>query len=193
MTMRFLFTTLQTYESEFYARVGTELAAHGHDVSHVTVSRASAQALRSRGIDARCLADVAAAVGEPADLDAEIQRLEQTYDMPHIRDVYRADWACTGRAEQCPPSVVGHRSLTAVVSSRRLPLRSGAPVPAVRVRVTVFTRPVRVTPRTNVEAGFDQLRSTYCRACSPSRVIRRTASSCIRGTAHVANQRLAAS
>jgi hypothetical protein len=98
--MRFLFTTLQTYESEFYARVGDELAEHGHDVSHVTVSRASARALRSRGIDARCLADLAAAVGEPADQDEEVERLEQTYDLPHIRDVYRADWACTGKAEQ---------------------------------------------------------------------------------------------
>ena len=100
MTMRFLFTTLQTYESEFYARVGAELAAHGHEVSHVTISRASAQSLREQGIDARCLADVAAALGEPADLDAEVRRLEQTYEMPHIRDVYRADWACNGRSEQ---------------------------------------------------------------------------------------------
>ena len=100
MTMRFLFTTLQTYESEFYARVGAELTAHGHEASHVTISRASAQALREQGMDARCLADVAAALGEPADLDAEVRRLELTYDMPHIRDVYRADWACNGRSEQ---------------------------------------------------------------------------------------------
>jgi hypothetical protein len=98
--MRFLFITLQTYESEFYARVGAELTAHGHEVWHVTISRASAKALREQGIDARCLADVAAAVGEPADLDSEVRRLEQTYDMPHIRDVYRADWACNGRSEQ---------------------------------------------------------------------------------------------
>jgi hypothetical protein len=99
MTMRFLFTTLQTYESEFYARVGEELRAHGHDVSHVTVSRASAQELRAGGIDARCLADVAAAVGEPDDLGAEVRRIEQTYDLPHIRDVYRADWVCKDRPE----------------------------------------------------------------------------------------------
>ena len=100
MTMRFLFTTLQTYESEFYARVGRELAAHDHEIAHVTISRASAQALRGQGLDAHCLADVAAEVGEPADLEAEVQRLEETYDMPHIRDVYRADWACNGRSEQ---------------------------------------------------------------------------------------------
>jgi hypothetical protein len=99
MTMRFLFTTLQTYESEFYARVGGELRAHGHDVSHVIVSRASTQELRAGGIDARCLADVAAAVGDSDDLEAEVRRIEQSYDLPHIRDVYRADWACNGRPE----------------------------------------------------------------------------------------------
>jgi hypothetical protein len=99
MTMRFLFTTLQTYESEFYARVGEELRAHGHEVAHVTVSRASAQELRAQGTDARCLGDAAAAAGEPADLAAEVRRIEETYDLPHIRDVYRADWACSGRSE----------------------------------------------------------------------------------------------
>jgi hypothetical protein len=98
--MRFLFTTLQTYESEFYARVGEELHALGHQVSHVTISRASAQALRDKAIDARCLADVAIEIGEPADLDAEIRRLERTYEMPHIRDVHRADWPCSGQSEQ---------------------------------------------------------------------------------------------
>jgi hypothetical protein len=66
----------------------------------VTVSRASAQSLRERGIDARCLGDVAAAVGEPDDLDAEVRRIEATYDTPHIRDVYRADKACDGRSER---------------------------------------------------------------------------------------------
>jgi hypothetical protein len=99
MTMRFLFTTLQTYESEFYGRVGEELRAHGHDVSHVTVSRASAQELRARGNDARCLAEVASAVGEPNDLEAEVRRIERSYDLPHVRDVYRADSACNGRPE----------------------------------------------------------------------------------------------
>ena len=66
--MRFLFTTLQTYESEFYGRVGEELRAHGHDVSHVTVSRAAARQLpRARASTRAACADVAAAVGEPAD------------------------------------------------------------------------------------------------------------------------------
>ena len=58
--MRFLFTTLQTYESEFYARVGEELRGAGPRRLPRDRSRgASAQALRARGIDARCLPDVA--------------------------------------------------------------------------------------------------------------------------------------
>jgi Capsule polysaccharide biosynthesis protein len=163
MTMRFLFTTLQTYESEFYAQVGEELRARGHDASHVTISRASAQTLRARGIDARCLADVAAEVGEPADLDAELRRLEQTYDMPHIRDVYRADWACHGQAEQwcvartvrtfralervfddVRPDVlvpeVGNETIR--VASHLIGLRRGIPV--LFLLYTIFPHPLRL-------------------------------------------------
>src|SRR5206468_3379393 len=47
--MRFLFTTLQTYESEFYGRVGAALAQRGHEIAHVTVSRESARLLREQG------------------------------------------------------------------------------------------------------------------------------------------------
>ena len=100
MTMRFLFTTLQTYESEFYARVGEELRAHGHEVAHVTVSRASAQELRAQGIDARCLGDVAPPPASPPTSPPRSGGSRQTYDLPHIRDVYRADWACSGRSEE---------------------------------------------------------------------------------------------
>ena len=41
--MRFLFTTLQTYESDFYGRVGDELERLGHDVEHLAVSRRAAR------------------------------------------------------------------------------------------------------------------------------------------------------
>jgi Capsule polysaccharide biosynthesis protein len=104
--MRFLFTTLQTYESAFYGRVGEELAGHGHEVVHVTVSRAAARELRDRGIDARCLLDVEAA---DAPVDEEVGRIEAAYDTPHIRDVYRADPACAGRPEAwCVRRTVRH-------------------------------------------------------------------------------------
>ena len=106
--MRFLFTTLQTYESDFYGRVGAELVQLGHDVSHVTVSRASARELRERGFDAVCLPDVIADL-PPADLAAEVARIEATYEIPHIRDVYRGDWPCEGRPEEwCVQRTVAH-------------------------------------------------------------------------------------
>ena len=60
MTMRFLFTTLQTYESEFYGRVGEELRAHGHDVcARDRLAGVGTGAPARAGIDARCLPDVA--------------------------------------------------------------------------------------------------------------------------------------
>ena len=43
------FTTLMTYESEFYGRVGAELSARGHEVTHVTVSRAGGAAAARAG------------------------------------------------------------------------------------------------------------------------------------------------
>jgi hypothetical protein len=106
--VRFLFTTLQTYESEFYGRVGAELVRRGHEVSHVTVSRAAARELRERGFEATCLPDAIAAL-PPAPLADEVARIEATYEMPHIRDVYRADWPCEGRSEQwCLERTVAH-------------------------------------------------------------------------------------
>ena len=98
--MRFLITTLQTYESEFYGAVGRELERRGHSVTHVTESRRSARELRGRGADAHCVLDVAAELGEPASLDDEVRRIEETYPIPHLRDVYRNDRPLAGRSEE---------------------------------------------------------------------------------------------
>jgi capsular polysaccharide biosynthesis protein len=107
--MRFLFTTLQTYESEFYGRVGAELTRRGHDVAHVTVSRESARQLRERGFVAFCLPDVIAEVGPPTSLEDEVRRLEASYPIPHIRDVYYADKVCRGADEAfCVRRTVDH-------------------------------------------------------------------------------------
>jgi hypothetical protein len=107
--MRFLFTTLQTYESDFYGRVGLELARRGHEVAHVTVSRRSARLLREQGVEAHCLPDLIREAGAPADLDGEVRRIEATYDTPHVRDVFRADWVCAGRPEAwCIRRTVDH-------------------------------------------------------------------------------------
>lgn len=98
--MRFLITTLQTYESEFYGVVGRELEQRGHSVTHLTESRRSARELRERGVDARSIQDVVAELGEPASVDGEVRRLEATYPIPHLRDVYRNDKPCAGRPEE---------------------------------------------------------------------------------------------
>jgi hypothetical protein len=98
--MRFLFTTLQTYESDFYGRVGAELTRRGHEVAHVTVSRTSARELRDKGFDARSVHDVIAELGEPASLEEETRRIETEYPIPHIRDIYYADKAGDGRGER---------------------------------------------------------------------------------------------
>jgi hypothetical protein len=98
--MRFLFTTLQTYESDFYGRVGAELEARGHEVAHVTVSREAARLLREQGRDARCVHDVIAELGEPASIADEVRRIEATYPIPHIRDVYYTDRVVDGKPEE---------------------------------------------------------------------------------------------
>jgi Capsule polysaccharide biosynthesis protein len=97
--MRFLITSLQTYESEFYGVVGRELERRGHSVVHVTESRRSAHELREQGVDARAIQEVIDELGPPVSLDQEVRRIEATYPMPHLRDVYRNDKACAGRSE----------------------------------------------------------------------------------------------
>jgi hypothetical protein len=97
--MRFLFTTLQTYERDFYGRVGAELARRGHEVSHVTVSRRAAKLLRAQGFEARCIHDVIASL-PAAETSAETARIETEYGLPTIRDAYRGDRPCEGKPEE---------------------------------------------------------------------------------------------
>jgi hypothetical protein len=100
--VRFLFTTLQTYETEFYGSVGEELERRGHETAHVSVSREAARLLRERGLEARCLLEAMPAEtgDEPATLAEEVRRIEATYPIPHIRDVYYADRVNAGKPEE---------------------------------------------------------------------------------------------
>lgn len=162
--MRFLFTTIQTYESAFYGRVGAALEAHGHAISHVTVSREAARLLRQEGFAARSIHDVIAELGEPASLDDEVQRIEAQYPIPHIRDVYYADRACRGKPERwCVHRAVQHiRALEHLVDDERpdvlvpevgnetirvathlVGLERGIPV--LFLLYTMFPRPLRLT------------------------------------------------
>ena len=107
--MRFLFTTLQFVESEFYGRVGRQLEERGHEVAHVAFSRRSAAELRGRGVRVRCLPDLMAALGPLSGVEAEARRIEGRYDTPTLRDVYRTDAACAGRSEdECVERTVRH-------------------------------------------------------------------------------------
>jgi Capsule polysaccharide biosynthesis protein len=101
--MKFLFTTLQTYESDFYGRVGDELVRRGHEVAHLTVSRRAAKELGGRSVH-----DVVAEL-PPADPWQEAARIEAEYGLPTIRDVYRGDRPCEGRPEEwCVRRAVDH-------------------------------------------------------------------------------------
>src|SRR5213594_3395493 len=98
--LRFLFTTLQYVESDFYGRVGSELQRLGHEVCHVTFSRRAAQVLRRRGAPAYCLPDLMSALDSGSlEVETEATRITRQYATPTLRDVYRTDWACNGRPE----------------------------------------------------------------------------------------------
>jgi hypothetical protein len=161
--MRFLLTSLMTYESEFYGVVGRELERRGHEVTHVTVSRQAARLLREQGMDARCLHDVAAEVGEPVSVDDEVRRIESGYAIPHVRDVYRNDRPCAGRSEAwCIRRTVDHfRALERVfddvrpdvvlpevgnetirIAAHQIALSRGIPV--LFILHTIFPSPLRV-------------------------------------------------
>jgi hypothetical protein len=106
--VRFLFTTLQFRETDFYARVGERLRNRGHEVSHVCFSRRGTQDVRRRGIPAWCLPDEMARLGV-VDVDAEAARIEERYALPSLRSVYRIDWPCEGRVERwCLERTVRH-------------------------------------------------------------------------------------
>jgi hypothetical protein len=97
--MRFLFVTHGGYETDFYARVSVVLRELGHDSVHVTWSALAARGVRRRGLEVHVLPDALVGAGAGADLAAEARRLEATYAMPSLRDVYRTDWPCEGRPE----------------------------------------------------------------------------------------------
>lgn len=106
--MRFLFVTLQKVESDFYGRVGVELAARGHQVVHLTFSRRAASQLRKQGFEVHVFPELIAALG-PLSADREANRIAERYDSPTFRDIYMADPMCKGRSEEwCVQRTVRH-------------------------------------------------------------------------------------
>jgi len=96
--MRFLFATIQSFESDFYGTVGAELMRRGHEAIHLTVSRRSSRLLSDRGFESYCMPDLTAELPE-FDLGVEQARVEARYRLPSIRDVYRTDPASEKLAE----------------------------------------------------------------------------------------------
>ena len=106
--MRFLFTTIQFEESDFYGRVAVELRSRGHEVAHVCISRRAAADMQRLGFRSWCLPDVMASLG-PYDPTGEVVRIEREYPIPSLRDVYRVDPAVRGRGEAwCVERTVRH-------------------------------------------------------------------------------------
>jgi hypothetical protein len=119
--VRFLFTTLQFRESDFYGRVAAELTRRGHETAHVAYSRRSASALRRRGFRAECLPDRMAALGPIADPEAQGRAIVARYGLPTLRDVWKSDAACAGRPDAwCVERTVRHfRALEAIFDEIR--------------------------------------------------------------------------
>jgi hypothetical protein len=112
--VRFLFVTIQGFESEFYGRTGAELRARGHDVVHLTYSRLAARLLREDGFDARSLKDVLDELD--IDIAAEARRINDQYGVEAITDAYRTD----PPAERRSPAWCRDRAVRHFVAMERL-------------------------------------------------------------------------
>jgi hypothetical protein len=96
--MRFLFTTLDAREGRFYLRVADELRRRGHEVAQLTWSPLGARDMRKAGQPVDELPSLVEQV--PAvDIATEALRIEGTYDILSLRDVYRTDVIFEGRPE----------------------------------------------------------------------------------------------
>lgn len=98
--MRFLFTTIQGFETDFYGRVGDELERLGHDACHVTVSRRATRRMLEAGRQAICLEDVLADCGDVGAPLEEAATVARRYGIPSIRQLYAIDPSCRRRGEE---------------------------------------------------------------------------------------------
>ncbi|HET7647444.1 MAG TPA: hypothetical protein VFK17_02675, partial [Gaiellaceae bacterium] len=89
--MRFLFVSIQGFESDFDGRVGAVLRGLGHDVEHLTASRLAARRLRRAGEQAVALQELLDEL-PPATLD-DRARIEDEYGLRRLADLYGADSA----------------------------------------------------------------------------------------------------
>jgi hypothetical protein len=102
--VRFLFVTIQGFESAFYGRVGAHMRERGHQVEHLVVSTRAARRLRARGERARSLAEILATL-PPAAPD-EARRIAERYGLDSAADLARADPVASVRTERDAVAVV---------------------------------------------------------------------------------------
>jgi hypothetical protein len=96
--MRFLFLTIQGFESDFYGRVGGELSRLGHEVEHVTVSPRAAARHRAAGFSSRSFGELVDLL--PAfDAAVEAERIATAYSLSSIRELYWTDPVFADRDE----------------------------------------------------------------------------------------------
>jgi hypothetical protein len=95
--MRFLFATVQSFESDFYGRVGEALAGDKHVAEHVAYSKRSARRLREAGATARSLRELLDHITAD-DVERERERVVRRYGLDSIEDMARADPACAGHS-----------------------------------------------------------------------------------------------
>jgi hypothetical protein len=156
--VRFLFVTIQGFESEFYGRVARKLTDSGHDISHVAYSPRSA---RVEGLGASLRERMQAL--RVGDLESEARRIERQYQLPTLRSVYVTDPACEGRSEAwCtawtvrqwlalesvfedvqPDCFVSEVGCETVRTAAQLVSR-GRGVPTLYFLYTIFPRPLRI-------------------------------------------------
>src|SRR5438105_2586706 len=109
LSMRFLFVTIQSFESAFYGAVGDAVARSGHDVAHVTYSRRASKPLLSEGRRAESLLDRMRELPTGAEPRQLADALAARYSLPSIREAYRGDPACDGKPEEaCVGRAVAH-------------------------------------------------------------------------------------
>lgn len=107
--MRFLFITIQGFESDFYGRVGANLEALGHEVQHLTASRLAAQRLRRAGHEAAALQEM---VGQPS-ADAK-ERIERDYG--GLAGLYETDPA----SDRLLPNEANARAIAHVLAVEKM-------------------------------------------------------------------------
>lgn len=142
--MRFLFITIQGFESDFYGRVGANLGALGHEVQHLTASRLAARRLRHAGHEATALQEI---LGQPS-ADAK-QRIERDYGS--LVGLYATDPA----SDRLLPNAASARTVAHVLAVEKMFDRAQPDVIVPEVgRELIRTVAHRVALKRNVRTFF---------------------------------------